>query len=121
LDEPAYSSTPRICAKINGMGLDQPALQWLFNVVMITGFTSLAVLCYVQKEDNKRLTLELAQRGLRNEKLPIPMKPSAAGPISEDKIGSKASPLEHQDIRHFVALRSQNWVPSRADEATNCY
>jgi hypothetical protein len=99
------------------MGFDQPALQWLFDVVMITGFTSLAVLCYALKQDNKKLALELAEgQQLRDEHSEITTTQSAApGSASEQKTDSKASPLEHQDIRHFVARRSHHWSLRHAE------
>jgi hypothetical protein len=94
------------------MELDQQALQWLFDVVMITGSTCLAALCCALKEENKKLALELAQVQLRDEDAEITVMRSAVpSSISEEKIGAMASPLEHQDIRHFVALRSQYWLP----------
>jgi hypothetical protein len=93
------------------MGLDHPVLQWLFDVVMITGFTSLAVLCYVLKRDNKKLTLELAHGQLRQKHSEIPMtQPAVPDAMGEQNTRSKALPLEHQDIRHFVARRSPDWL-----------
>jgi len=83
------------------MELDQPALQWLLNVVMITGFTSLVVLCYVLKKENQKITLELARRQLRDD--------APAVSISEQKTDRTKSPVQHQDIRDFVARRSRDW------------
>src|SRR6266851_5281636 len=56
----------QVRVRIEGMQLNQQALQWLFNVVIITGFTSLVVLCYVLKQDNKKMTLELAEGQVRD-------------------------------------------------------
>jgi hypothetical protein len=95
------------------MGLDHPVLQWLFDVVMITGFTSLAVLCYVLKRDNKKLTLELAHGQLRQEHSEITMmQPAVPDAMGGQNTQSKALPVEHQDIRHFVARRLPDWLAS---------
>ena len=95
------------------MELDQSALQWLFNVVMITGFTSLVLLCYVFKKENQKLTFELGQRQLRDQHSMITMRGAApAGSISEQKTGPTELPLEPQDIRAFVARRSGDWFAS---------
>jgi hypothetical protein len=101
------------------MELDQPALQWLFNVVTITGFTSLVVLCYVLKKENQKLTLELAHTQLRDEHSEITIRASTgAGSISEQKTGPTELPLEHQDIRNFVARRSRDWFTSAPNKGT---
>ena len=92
------------------MELNQPTLQWLLSVGMITGFTSLTVSCYILKRDNKKLALELAHRQSPNEHPEITM-PRSAVPASKSELKPipAASPLEHQDIRHFVAQRSRDW------------
>ena len=95
------------------MELDQPALQWLLNVGMITGFTSLTVSCYVLKRENKKLALELAHRRSLNEQPEIAVTPSAAPALTmELTMGPHLSPVRHQDIRHFVAQRSRDWFAS---------
>ena len=95
------------------MELDQPALQWLFNVVVITGFNILVVLCYVFKKENQKLTFELAHRRLRDQHSDIAMRASApAGSISEQKAGPTELPMKPQDIRDFVARRSRDWFAS---------
>jgi len=101
------------------MELNQPALQWLLNVVMITGFTSLVVLCYVLKKENQTLTLELVQRQLWYKHSEIAIRASAhAGSISEQKTGPTELPLEHQDIRDFVARRSRDWFASAPNKGS---
>ncbi len=92
------------------MGFDQPVLHWLFDVVMITGFTSLAVICHGLKQDKKKLTIALAHTQLRKELSEIAMTPSAApGSMPGQNTEPKASQSEQQDIRHFVARRSHDW------------
>jgi len=101
------------CVRIKGMELDQPALQWLLNVVVITGFTSLVVLCYVLKKENQRLTLKLAHRQLRDEQSAITTRASGPeGLLSRQITHPTELPLERQDIRDFVAQRSRDWLPS---------
>ena len=81
------------------MGLDSTTLQLVFNVVMITGVTSLAAICYLLAQDKKKLTLnrragEQRARYVANQRA-NEVAPNAA--------------VRHQDIRQFVAQRSQVW------------
>ena len=94
------------------MELNQQALQWLLNVVIITGFTSLGVLCYVLKQDNEKLTLELAESQGRDDRPQITMARSTLPESSEEDTDPKASSAAQQDIRHFVARRSRDWFAS---------
>jgi len=102
----------QVRVRIEGMQLKQQALQWLLNVVIITGFTSLVVLCYVLKQDNKKLTLELAEGQVRDERTKITMARSTLPESAEQDTDPKASSAAHQDIRHFVAQRSRHWSAS---------
>ncbi len=102
----------QVRVRIEGMELNQQALQWLLNVVIITGFTSLGVLCYVLKQDNKKLTLELAEGQVRDERPQITMARSTLPESSEQDTDPKASSAAHQDIRQFVAQRSHDWFAS---------
>jgi hypothetical protein len=99
------------------MGFDQPALHLILNVVMTTCATSLALICYLLKRENERLTAEL---DIRNGDEPLHSIPKA-----QEKIDGKPScapvlkavpPIhqdEQQDIREYVKRRSHDWV---ADE-----
>ena len=93
------------------MGLDQSALQLVCNVVVITGVTSLAVICYLLRQDNKKLTLKLRIRE-RQRYISTPrtngVAPEVLGHESECTPALKV-PVGHQDIRQFVARRSQEW------------
>jgi hypothetical protein len=107
-------------AKNWSMGLDQPFLQLILNVVMTTGATSLALFCHLLKRENQRLTAELH---LQNEQ-----GPSLSIPKTQQKIGSEAgsapvlnagSPVPEDaptDIREFVKRRSQGWMANGITE-----
>ena len=87
------------------MELDQPTLQLIFNVVTITGVTSVALICYLRKRDNQKLAAELNLRKTRDrldsDIVTVQTAPAASIP---------AQSAVHQDIRDFVARRAQNWT-----------
>jgi hypothetical protein len=109
----AYSSRQGYGQKWT-MGHDQPFLQLILNVIMTTVATSLALICHMLKQENRRLTAELH---LRNEQ-----SPSLSMPKAQQTIGSEpgcapvvnAEPPLHADvrpdIREFVKRRSQDWI-----------
>src|SRR5580698_5698250 len=97
------------------MELDQRNLQFLFNVISITGITSLATICYLLKRDNQELMTkrnrprELDRRDLESP----PASPSPAVP--EPQPGTlvqkeAAQPETAIDIRQFVAHRAHGWI-----------
>ncbi len=45
------------------MAIDLPHLQLIFNVIAITGLTSLATICTMLKRDNQKLAMELRSQG----------------------------------------------------------
>jgi hypothetical protein len=79
--------------------LDQPALQLILNVVMITGVTSLALICHLLKRDNQKLALELTLRREEDRRNPKILTAQAAFVCSE-----------HEDIRQYVAVRKHDWI-----------
>ena len=85
------------------MGFDQRTLQLMFNVVMITGVTSLAIICHLLREDNKKLALKARfreqQERYTSTRLDLESEYLPAAPQSFAK----------QDIHQFVADRSQEW------------
>jgi hypothetical protein len=94
------------------MGLDQPALQLVFNVVMITGVTSLLVSCHLLWQDNKKLTLKLRLREQQqryNSRPPANDTAPAAQGHRAESVPTLQAPVGQQDIRQFVAGRSQEW------------
>jgi hypothetical protein len=102
------------------MGLDSTTLQLVFNVVMITGVTSLAAICHLLAQDKKKLTLnrragEQRARYVSNQR---------ANEVASEVQGQEAErtpavnvPVRHQDIRQFVAHRSQAWGVRTAGKA----
>ena len=87
------------------MQLDHPTLQLIFNVVTITGVTSVALICHLRKRDNQKLAAELNLRQTRDrlhsEIVTVQTASSASMPEQS------AMP---QDIRQFVARRAQVWT-----------
>jgi hypothetical protein len=109
----AYSSRQDYFQKWT-MALDQPFLQLILNVIMTTVATSLALICHMLKQENRRLTAELQ---LRNEQAPSLSKPDAEQAIGSEPgctpVFNAGPPLNadvRPDIREFVKLRSQNWI-----------
>lgn len=85
------------------MGLDQNTLQLVFNVVLITGVTSLAVMCHLLRQDNKKLTLKARFREQQERYISTRLgRESESAP-------ALAEPSAQPDIRQFVARRSQEW------------
>jgi hypothetical protein len=95
------------------MGLDQP-LQLILNVIMTASATSLALICYLLKQENQRLTAELHLRNEQGKSLSIPQSQQEIG--SEPSCAPVLNPgsLVHADvspdIREFVKRRSQDWI-----------
>jgi hypothetical protein len=85
------------------MGLDQSTLQLVFNFVMITGVTSLAIICHLLRQDNKKLALKARFREQQERYVS-----TRRGHESECPPALR-EPAEHQDIRQFVARRSPEW------------
>ncbi len=94
----------RAIAQNESVDLDQRNLQFLFNVISITGITSFAPICYLLKRDNRELMTkrnpprELDERAL--------MSPSPS-PIQREPAPQPELSL---DIREFVRDRAHGWV-----------
>lgn len=88
---------------------DQPALTLIFNVIMVTGITSLAVICHFLKRDKQKLMAELMQQ--REEH-----KRNASLSMSEARVAPVSA--ERQDIRGYVAKRKQDWITPLSGDAT---
>jgi hypothetical protein len=93
------------------MGLDQTALQLAFNVVMITGATCLALTCHLLRRENEELTLKLRVREPEENHISTPRAEKAATRMLDRKPACMPPtiPRDRQDIRQFVARRSQEW------------
>ncbi len=90
------------------MEIDHPTLQLLFNVVMITGVTSLAAFCYLLRRANKQLTAELNQRQGSERKF-VDYGVTVGSALDTVSQRPNAPPPVRQDIREFVANRSRKW------------
>lgn len=109
---------------IEGMELDPTKLQLIFNVTMITGVTTLALVCRLLKRDNQKLAVELlsrqtpALRGVSSASVPDPSAPKQkALERKAVRIAPRAVPVAQQDIREFVAQRVHGWTVSSATRA----
>ena len=93
------------------MGIDQPALQLILNVVTTTAATSLALICYLLKLDNQRLTAELHLRKEQAQSLPNLNAPRKIGSETNCLPAPASNAVEpvHQNIREYVKRRSQDW------------
>lgn len=91
---------------------DQPTLTLIVNVILVTGITSLALICHFLKRDKENLTAELTQQ--REEH-----KRSASRSVTEPSTAPEAPVRgEQQDIRGYVAKRKQDWITPLSREAT---
>lgn len=83
------------------MGLDQSALQLVWNVVLITAVSSLAIICHMLRQDNKKLTVRAK---LRDQERAISAR------IDRDSQILAVHPElnAQQDIRQFVTRRSKD-------------
>jgi hypothetical protein len=85
------------------MAIDLPHLQLIFNVIAITGLTSLAAICTMLKRDNQKLTMEL-----RNQDGDDPDRASAP---ENDRIAPyTALASGNENIRQYVSRRIPDWV-----------
>lgn len=86
------------------MGFDQRALQMLFNVMVITGITSSALMCYLRRRDDKKLPAFV----------PVPARVDEGakelGGEAEGPAILNTTPRGDQDIRQYVARRSREWA-----------
>jgi hypothetical protein len=80
--------------------------QLIFNVVALTGLTSLAVICGILKHDNDKLIVELRKRHWHGLKIRAGRPPSQA---SANR-GTIAPAEDREDIRHYVSRRLQDWI-----------
>jgi hypothetical protein len=95
------------------MGLDQRALQLLLNVVMITGVTSLALMCYLRRRDRGQVRAASVPRQEPASSLAAALE---TGQVPSDSDGkAESAPIfdgGDQDIRLYVARRSREWSAS---------
>jgi hypothetical protein len=77
--------------------------QLIFNVIAITGLTSLAVICRMLKRDNEKLTVELRERNGHTLKIRTRRMPRAS-------VLAKRPASPEEDIRQYVSRRMDKWI-----------
>ena len=82
------------------MELDQSHLQFVFNVIAITGLTSLALIWSILKRDKERLS----------SSQPAP----PAAPEQPAIRPNEVAVIANQDIRLYVSGRMQDWIKIQA-------
>ena len=80
--------------------METAQLQLIFNVVAITGVTSLASFCYLLRKDNRKLA---AERKAGSNQVARPVLVERPAVIHADP-----------DIRNFAAHRRAQWVSGMA-------
>ena len=97
-------------------------LQLILNVIVITGVTTLALTWYLQKRDDRKLTVELNLRresDQHDQKAPLTETPATmdhSGDILKESLGAAGRarlvpPLViDRDIRQYVAHRAREWA-----------
>jgi hypothetical protein len=94
-----------VLPNMEGMDLQHPQLQLIFNVIAITAVTSLALICSLLKRDKDHLATELNRRRIQRATAPA-MQPARAPSASAAPVAAAMD----QDIRQFVARRAQSWI-----------
>ncbi len=97
------------------MKLDQHNLQFLINVISITGITSLAAICYLLKRDNQELMTRrtpLREPDRRDLESPsASSSPAVSAPEPDTQVQKEAAQPETViDIRQYVAHRAHGWI-----------
>jgi len=95
--------------------MEPDQLQLVFNVIAITGITSLASFCYLLRKENRMLSTERTSLGpegpdhapeiRRFIENSLAEQPSAQCAVPATKAGTAG-----QDIRHLAADRRTGWV-----------
>jgi hypothetical protein len=94
------------------MEFDPSHLQLVFNVIAITGLTSLALICSILKRDNEKLRGELGRRA-PDTRGSQPVPPASATSVCT--ITRKGVPANSdQDIRRYVSRRMHDWIKVQA-------
>ena len=84
----------------------EPAqLQLVFNVIGITAVSSLASICYILRQENRKLARQL-QPEQPKPVVSVPPAPMPAAPIH----AAVVSPESRTDIRDLAADRRAGWV-----------
>jgi hypothetical protein len=92
------------------MTLDLTHLQLVFNVVAITGLSSMTVICTILKRDKEELTAELKVWRDQGWHGPQPRASHPASQASAPEGSTIQAPTPDPDIRQYVRQRMQEWV-----------
>jgi hypothetical protein len=94
-------------------------LQLVFNVVAITGATSLASFCYQLRKENRKLASKLPGEIKQEDSGNPVVAAQAAYPASQQTslTASTTTPAD-KDIRTFVAAQRTKWVDGMRLSAT---
>ena len=87
-------------------------LQLVFNVIGITGISSLGWACYLLRKENRRLESELHGGYGAPEAAPASAitKTARSQASPHPAAASSSAPTRQVDIRHFAADRRKGWV-----------
>jgi hypothetical protein len=126
----------KVLSNMERMELNQPELQFMFNVIAITAIASLALICILLKRDKNKLTSELNSRRIQDRNQPsvgtLEQGPNREPNVSTLEEGPNREPsvstleqgpnrepscpvapdaleIMRQDIRQYVARRVQGW------------
>jgi hypothetical protein len=106
----------------------EPAqLQLVFNVVAITGVSSLASFCYLLRKENRKLATELESDPHRKERDHLVKaaqsvvigRPRADLSLQLTLPAARTVPAKKEDIRAFAAGRRTEWVEGLASATSN--
>jgi hypothetical protein len=95
-------------------------LQLILNVIIITGVTTLALTWYLQKRDDRKLTIGLnlsRESDQHDEKTPLTQTPSTMDQQDGDSLKQPLCAPD-QDIRQYVAHRARRWAALSVAGAT---
>ena len=97
---------------MEAMELNQPTLQEILSVVLITGVTCVALLGYLKRRDRQKLAAEF---NLRREQNRLHAERKTAPPALATAVPKPSAPRQDapQDIRQYVARRAQDWTATR--------
>jgi hypothetical protein len=97
------------------MELDPQHLQLIFNVIAITGVTSLAAICYLLKRDKQELLNRLnpqCEPDQHDQKHLAPPSSAASAPEQGAILRKEpdALPVRDTSIRQYVTAHAQGWI-----------
>lgn len=102
-------------------------LQLVFNVVAITGVSSLASFCYLLRKENRKLATRLQSETKQEEpdnivavEAAIIGGPKADTPSQHTSLAASAVTSTEKDIRTFAADQRGKWVDGMRLSATLC-